>query len=67
MDRYVHSLRIAVPLVWRYSRVPGKQRVLIQFKPSLGDHGTFFRSEWGPWITQKATRNNSLGAVEEVE
>eukprot|EP00965_Chrysotila_dentata_P179341 5922055-Pleurochrysis_carterae.AAC.3 len=59
---------IGVPLVWRYSRVAAENRVLIQFKPSLDFKGTFLRSEWGPYIDAKDTRNNpATGCVEEVK
>eukprot|EP00965_Chrysotila_dentata_P247993 6208080-Pleurochrysis_carterae.AAC.1 len=59
---------ISIPVVWRYVRLPEEgNRVRAQFKSSLHDLGTFEKSEWGPLIKKKVSRNNpSTGQVEEV-
>eukprot|EP00965_Chrysotila_dentata_P039285 1305569-Pleurochrysis_carterae.AAC.1 len=60
--------RIGVPLVWRYRKIPESGRVLIQYKHSLREMGTFVKDEWGPWVKKTVSRNNpSTGVVEEVK
>eukprot|EP00965_Chrysotila_dentata_P080246 2647510-Pleurochrysis_carterae.AAC.1 len=64
----VQHKAISIPLVWRYERfTEGDYPVRVQFKASLGDVDTFEKSEWGPWVKTKVSRNNPLrGEVEEV-
>eukprot|EP00965_Chrysotila_dentata_P180521 5959436-Pleurochrysis_carterae.AAC.1 len=64
----VSPRRISIPLVWRYVRLPEENnRVRVQFMASLSDGDKFEKSEWGPWINKKMSRNNPpTGIVEEV-
>eukprot|EP00965_Chrysotila_dentata_P182105 6013261-Pleurochrysis_carterae.AAC.1 len=51
---------IGLPLVWRYLWLENEKRVLVQYKFSLTNKGTFVKSEWGPWNVAKDTRNNPI-------
>eukprot|EP00965_Chrysotila_dentata_P073977 2442698-Pleurochrysis_carterae.AAC.2 len=59
---------IGVPLVWRYLWLEDEKRVLVQFKFSLKNKGSFEKSEWGPWVSTTDFRNNPVThQVEEVK
>ena len=60
--------RISDPLVWRHSWVPETETVLVQYKYSLSDVGSFEKDEWGPWINKVVQVNNpDTGAIESKE
>ena len=55
-------VRIDDPLVWRHLWVEETQSVLVQYKYSLADEGSFERDEWGPWVEKAVHIEEPVGS-----
>lgn len=58
---------IGVPLIWRHVWNESTKEVVSQYKMALSDEGTFYKSEWGPWVEETVEVEDATTGVVSVE
>ena len=57
--------KIGAPLCWRHQWSEERQEVVVHYKYSLADEGSFEKDEWGPWVDALVEHNNpETGKIE---